>query len=191
MNDIASNPSSTWLRNYYLTRAAVSLLWIVLALSVGKASPAAGGILLIAYPAWDALANYIDGGKSGGLGRNRTQRLNFVLSLFVALVIGLTLAFDTSFSILVFGFWAIAAGLLQLIAAVKRWKVLGGQWAMILSGAQSALAGGFFVKKAIDGTQLDASVVAPYAAFGAFYFLVSAVWLAVKKWRNKGLTSST
>jgi len=67
----------------------------------------------------------------------------------------------------------------QLLTAVRRWKTNGAQWAMILSGAQSALAGLFFVKMA-GGTQVIGIVnVAPYAAFGAFYFLVSALWLSV------------
>jgi hypothetical protein len=51
---------------------------------------------------------------------------------------------------------------------------------MILSGAQSALAGVFFVKMA-GGPAVDVlTTVAPYAAFGAFYFLVSALWLTVR-----------
>jgi hypothetical protein len=63
---------------------------------------------------------------------------------------------------------------------VRRRKTYGAQWAMILSGAQSALAGALFAKMA-TGTQVDAlATVASYAAFGAFYFLVSALWLTAK-----------
>jgi hypothetical protein len=50
---------------------------------------------------------------------------------------------------------------------------------MILSGAQSALAGVFFVKMAGGTEIIGIANVAPYAAFGAFYFLVSALWLSV------------
>ncbi|RWL24488.1 MAG: hypothetical protein E5X68_17880, partial [Mesorhizobium sp.] len=67
----------------------------------------------------------------------------------------------------------------QLLTAVRRWKTNGAQWAMILSGAQSALAGLFFVKMAGGTDAIGIVNVAPYAAFGAFYFLVSAVWLSV------------
>jgi hypothetical protein len=50
---------------------------------------------------------------------------------------------------------------------------------MVLSGAQSTLAGLFFVHVAW-GTGTPSIVdVAPYAAFGAFYFAVSAIWLSV------------
>ena len=33
--------------------------------------------------------------------------------------------------------------------------------------------------------------IVPYAAFGAFYFLVSAVWLTVKEIRGGGTIAST
>lgn len=84
----------------------------------------------------------------------------------------------------VFGVWAMAAGLLQLAVAIRRWRTSAGQWAMILSGAQSALAGGFFVKQAADGVPLEVSSVTPYVAFGACYFGVSAAWLAVARSRR-------
>ena len=54
-----------------------------------------------------------------------------------------------------------------------------------LSGAQSALAGIFFVKMADGAATIDITNVAPYAAFGAFYFLVSAVWLTVSDARRR------
>ena len=56
---------------------------------------------------------------------------------------------------------------------------------MILSGAQSTLAGVFFVVQS-GGARVPGIVdVAPYAAFGAFYFLVSAVWLMVANRRHR------
>jgi len=140
--------------------------------------------LLVLYPAWDALANVLDARQSGGLRHNPAQRLNAVVSLGVAVAIGLALIFGPGAAIGVFGVWALAAGLFQLVVAVRRWRTTAGQWAMILSGAQSALAGGFFVKQATDGVPLDVSSVTPYVAFGACYFMVSAAWLAVAKWRR-------
>ena len=79
-----------------------------------------------------------------------------------------------------FGAWAIVAGLLQLVTGLRRWKSFGAQWTMVLSGAQSALAGGFFIKQSIAATVHGIADVAPYAGFGAFYFLVSALWLTVR-----------
>ncbi len=71
------------------------------------------------------------------------------------------------------------AGLSQLATGVRRWRSYGAQWAMILSGAQSALAGTHFAQLASGPETPDITAIAPYAAFGAFYFFVSAVWLLV------------
>ena len=80
-----------------------------------------------------------------------------------------------------FGFWAILAELLQLTTGVRRWKAYGAQWAMILSGAQSALAGGLFIKRSLEAVVPSVADVAPYAAVGAFYFLVSAILLTFRR----------
>jgi uncharacterized membrane protein HdeD (DUF308 family) len=85
----------------------------------------------------------------------------------------------------VFGAWAILAGLLQLGAALQRWKTTGAQWAMILSGAQSALAGAFFIFQAGQAAMPSIASVTGYAGFGAFYFLVSALWLSVGALRRR------
>ena len=52
---------------------------------------------------------------------------------------------------------------------------------MVLSGAQSAVAGGFFVVQAQQPVAAVLPTIAGYAAFGAIYFLVSALWLVVGK----------
>jgi uncharacterized membrane protein HdeD (DUF308 family) len=178
--DNAANES--WLKQYYFIRAAVSIVWVFMAFkSVGSESFA--GFLLIAYPLWDALANLIDGIRSGGFGRNRTQLFNFVVSLSVAAAICIALP-DMNHVLGVFGVWAILSGLLQLGTALRRRKMLGAQWAMILSGAQSALAGAVFIFQAQTPTVPSIATVAGYAGFGAFYFLVSAIILSFRAARR-------
>jgi ABC-type transport system involved in cytochrome bd biosynthesis fused ATPase/permease subunit len=61
-----------WLRLYYFARAAFSVLWVAAAFTLGQQTPSIAAVLLIVYPAWDALANTTDAAASGGLGRNRT-----------------------------------------------------------------------------------------------------------------------
>jgi uncharacterized membrane protein HdeD (DUF308 family) len=85
----------------------------------------------------------------------------------------------------IFGIWAILSGLFQLITGVRRWTSYGAQWAMILSGAQSGLAGAFMLSKAAGPARVGVADIAPYAAFGAFYFLVSAVSLTVSDARQR------
>lgn len=181
----APQSSTRWLQTYYFTRAAVSVAWIALAAGVGKNAPPVAAILLVAYPAWDAFANYLDAQKTGGLRANPSQGLNVAVSTITALAVVFALSSSMSTVIIVFGGWAILSGLLQLVTAVRRWKSAGAQWVMVLSGAQSALAGVFFFKMAAAETPISVITVAPYAGFGALYFLVSAIWLTVKNTRQR------
>ena len=176
--------SSQWLQTYYFTRAAVSIGWIAAAVAVGQNAPPVAAILLVAYPAWDAFANYLDAQKSGGLRSNPSQALNLAASLITAVAVAIALGSSMNAVITVFGAWAILSGLFQLATAIRRWKSAGAQWVMALSGAQSALAGVFFFKMAATAASPSIVTVAPYAAFGAFYFLVSAIWLTVKNARQ-------
>lgn len=47
----------------------------------------------------------------------------------VAVIVALTMSMNWVLG--TFGLWAIFSGILQLAAAVRRWKTNGGQWAMI------------------------------------------------------------
>jgi uncharacterized membrane protein HdeD (DUF308 family) len=176
--------STAWLESYYFTRFAVSTAWVLVAFTVAKTIPPLAAIMLVAYPAWDALANFVDAQRTGGLNRNKTQLLNFVISIITTVAVAIALGKSMNTVLGVFGVWAVLSGLFQLATAVRRWKS-GAQWAMVLSGAQSALAGIFFVKMADSAATIDITNVAPYAAFGAFYFLVSAIWLTVSDARRK------
>jgi uncharacterized membrane protein HdeD (DUF308 family) len=176
--------SSGWLKRYYIARFFFSTAWVALAFTVAKDSPALAAVMLVIYPVWDALANLVDGHHSGGLTRNKTQLLNFIVSGLTALAVGVTLGRSMGAVVVVFGVWAALSGLLQLATAVRRWKSFGAQWAMILSGAQSALAGVIFVFRAGASDISALKTVAPYAAVGAFYFLVSGIWLIVSDLRR-------
>jgi uncharacterized membrane protein HdeD (DUF308 family) len=165
------------LSRYYLVRAIVAAVWVVAAVTIGRSSATAAALLLVSYPAWDALANWFDARGSGGLRTNPTQAFNIAVSLVAAIAVAVALQLSMNVVLAVFGIWATAAGLAQLITGVRRWRTFGAQWAMILSGVQSMLAGVFFVTQAGLAKIPTIVDVAPYAAFGAFYFLVSAVLL--------------
>lgn len=168
------------LRNYYLLRAVVSAAWVAAAFTVAKSAPLAAAVLLIAYPAWDALANLIDAARGGGMARNRSQALNVAVSGVTAIAVAVVIG-NMNAVLGVFGGWAILAGLLQLATGVRRWTAFGAQWAMILSGAQSALAGGFFIRQSLGSAVPSIADIAPYAAFGALYFAISAIWLLFRR----------
>lgn len=188
MNQASMPPAGVvqehWLKRYYFARAGFSLAWVGAALGLAPGHPGLAAALLVLYPAWDALANLVDGHRSGGIAANRSQAINTAVSLAVAGAIALSLP-DMHRVLAVFGAWAILSGLLQLSTALKRWKTSGAQWAMVLSGAQSALAGAVFIYQAGAPAEPTIATVAGYAGFGAFYFLVSALALSVRSMRGK------
>jgi len=175
----AASGNEQWLKQYYFSRAAFSVLWVAAALTAGQHSFAVAAALLIIYPAWDAVANVVDAAKSGGLAINRSQAINVTASSVMTIAVILALSMSMNWVLGAFGLWAIFSGLLQLGTAVRRWKTSGGQWAMILSGGQSAVAGALFMFQAQMPQEPSISTVAGYAGVGAFYFLVSAIWLSV------------
>jgi uncharacterized membrane protein HdeD (DUF308 family) len=151
--------------------------------------PGAAAALLLVYPAWDAAANFADARRNGGLRNNLPQSLNMVASGAAAVCVAIALGTGMNAVLGVFGVWAVLSGLFQLATGVRRRKHHGAQWAMIASGAQSALAGAFFVRQATASTAPGITDVAPYAAFGAFYFFLSALWLAVSGMRRRKAAS--
>lgn len=183
--NLAENDKDDWLRRYYFVRAAFSVIWVAAALTAGRQSFSAAAALMIIYPAWDAVANLVDAALNGGLKNNRSQAINVAVSSLMTGAVIVALTMSMNWVLGVFGIWAIFSGLLQLGTAIQRWKTSGGQWAMILSGGQSAVAGAFFILQARMPEAPSIASIAGYAGFGAFYFLVSAVWLSAINMRRK------
>jgi uncharacterized membrane protein HdeD (DUF308 family) len=183
-SDSHVDTASPWLKRYYFARFAFSAIWVAAAFAVARTVPWLAAVMLVAYPAWDAIANYVDARRSGGVGRNRAQLLNVIVSSVTAVAVAVALGTSMNAVLIVFGVWAGFSGILQLATAVGRWKTTVAQWAMILSGAQSALASVFMIKMAQGAEPVGIASVAPYAAFGAFYFLVSAISLVVSDARR-------
>lgn len=177
-NTVTHTAQQQWLKTYYFARAAFAGAWLLVAIYAARHSAALAAALLLIYPAWDALANLFDGSHSGGLANNRTQAGNAIVSLAVAAGVAWALP-DMHRVLAIFGAWAILAGLLQLGTALRRWKQFGAQWAMVLSGAQSALAGAVFIFQAQKPEMPTIATVAGYAGFGAFYFLLAALQLSM------------
>lgn len=174
-----------WLKTYYYLRFGVSTIWVALAFTVANSVMPLAAVMLVAYPAWDAIANYLDASRSGGLGKNKSQMLNVIVSIVTAIAVALTLGRGMHAVLQIFGVWAALSGLFQLVTGVRRWKSYGAQWAMILSGAQSGLAAVFMLHKAAGIAPVSIADIAPYAAFGAFYFLVSAVSSTISDARRR------
>lgn len=180
-NALPSPTQHRWLKTYYYLRAAVSLLWVAAAFAVATHHAGVAAVLLVIYPLWDAIANHLDARASGGLAANRTQAINVVISVATTIAVLIAMRAGIHAVLGVYGAWAILSGLLQLGTALRRRKRYGAQWAMILSGAQSALAGGLFIVRSLRPTMPTIADIAGYAAVGAIYFLLSALWMTFSK----------
>lgn len=186
--DINHIANENRLKRYYCIRSVFSIAWVIAAFTITKNSPGTTAVLVVAYAAWDALSNYVDGQRDGGLTRNLTQLANVIVSLVVAVALMVALP-DMHQVLSVFGVWAILSGLLQLGTAIRRWKTSGGQWTMIASGLQSAAAGAFFIQQARLPAIPTIETIAGYAGFGALYFLLAALLLSLKHRRLRAVAS--
>ncbi|WDS36072.1 hypothetical protein [Pseudoxanthomonas sp.] len=173
-----------WLKRYYAARAAFSFVWVAAAFVLAPRDATIATTLLVIYPAWDAIANYLDARRSGGLSSNKTQAINILVSIATTVAVLIALPAGMHAVLAVYGAWAIVSGLLQLGTAIRR-RSYGAQWAMMLSGGQSALAGGFFIVQSLQPAMPSIANIAGYAAVGAVYFLISALWLTVSALRGR------
>jgi len=163
------------LRNLYLVRFGFAVVWAVLLFLTGSSIGPVSAALLVLYPLFDVAAAIVDLRASRSARPAVGLRVNVVLSLLTALGLGLAVASGIPAVLRVWGAWAITAGVVQLVVAVRRYR-LGGQWAMILSGGISVLAGGGFVMMA-GGPDAALTSLAGYATLGGIFFLVSALRL--------------
>lgn len=134
---------------------------------------------MLLYPTWDVAATFADLratrrlGRHTSLGATGPRYFNIVIDLATTVAVAVALQHDTPAVLQVFGAWAVLTGLIQLGLGWRRHRTVGGQWPMMLSGGQSALAGVTFVALA-HTPSLGIKNLIGYAAFGAFYFLLAA-----------------
>ena len=163
------------LRRLYFVRFAFALVWAGLVFATASSLGPAGIALLVLYPLFDVVAAVIDARSSKAPRPVLALYVNVAISLLAAAGLAVVASSGIPGVLRVWGSWAIAAGVVQLVVGVarRRW---GGQWPMILSGAISVVAGASFVLQAtMDGASLKG--LAGYATLGGVFFLVSALRL--------------
>jgi len=162
------------LRNLYFTRTVVQLLWAGVVIATAAGNPALAAGLLILYPLWDVACTVYDLRSSTRSGPPTAQYVNAVLGTLAAIGIAVTAFKSPQQAVITFGAWAFAAGLAQLAVGISRRKQLGGQWAMILSGLQSAGAGVAFILGGLHDSK-HIKDLGGYAVFGGVYFLIAGL----------------
>jgi uncharacterized membrane protein HdeD (DUF308 family) len=197
MTQATATPTTTiatpsGLRSLYLIRVVFSLIWVVLVFTTSASLKSAdtptvvAAVLLSVYPLWDVIATLLERRMAGTGSTSRVSAINVALGLAATVGMIIAVVFSTvGTALLVFGVWALLAGAVQLVTAIRRWRTVGAQWPMIISGGLSVVAGATFAATSGSATS-GLSTVAGYSAFGAFWFLVSVIALSLRTRRAKG-----
>jgi len=185
MNIDVENSPNHYLKYLYFSRFIVQSIWAALALTVFKSSDFLP-IMIACYPMLDVLFTLIEV-KAQDSGLRTSQGITILIGLCTTLVIA-ALQQKAVLILDLFGTWAILAGLMQAATGIQRRHLLGGQWAMILSGSQSTLAGIAFIVGGNAG-KYHIEDLPRYAIFGALYFLFSTLRLWLAKPKNFSLNS--
>ncbi|HEV7981056.1 hypothetical protein [Amycolatopsis sp.] len=159
------------LRRLYFVRFGFAVVWAGLLALTASDLGVAAGVLLVLYPLFDVAAAVVDARSS----RARELVLNIVVSSLAALGLAFAATSGIPAALRVWGAWAILAGVVQLVVALRR-RRLGGQWAMILSGGISTVAGASFIAGAAQDDP-SLTTLAGYAVLGGVFFLISAIRL--------------
>jgi hypothetical protein len=162
------------LRTLYYVRAAFNVIWVTLISIYASSSPDITATLLIIYPIWDVAGTIADILINRGSGSLTPQYVNLGMSAIAAIAVNIAIRQGVPQALIVFGIWAMIAGIIQLIMGLQRQKTVGGQWPIIISGGQSTIGGLSFIILAKWPT-LGIASLAGYSAFGAFYFLLAAI----------------
>ena len=171
-------PPTPALRRLHLVRAGFAAAWAVLLVVAVSTTPTIRPVtaaLLVIYPLVDVGAAVVDARHSRG--SRSVPGLSATIAISAIAAVGLAVAVGSGVPAIlqVWGVWAVVAGLVQLIVALRR-RGLGGRWAMIASGGLSALAGTWFFLQA-GAADASLGTLAGYALLGGVFFLVSALRL--------------
>lgn len=183
--DTTTDPAATAavvpvLRRVYVARFGFAIVWAGLLVLTASSLDSISSIsaltvaLLVLYPLVDLAAAVVDL-RAAEVSRPAALYVNAGLSLLAAVGLAIAVGSDLAAVLRVWGVWAVTAGIVQLLVAVGR-RRLGGQWAQVLSGGISVLAGGSFLAQA-GSSSASLGSVAGYATLGGVFFLVSAVRL--------------
>ncbi|WEK61523.1 MAG: hypothetical protein P0Y60_01810 [Candidatus Microbacterium colombiense] len=174
----ATTSLSSSLRTLYIVRVAFTLVWVALLFATGGSAGPFLTVLLIAYPLFDAGAVLWQLRARPDADRSATSEwINVVVSVLVAIALGVASTVSLAAALAIWGAWAIGAGIPQLISAIRN-RRSGGQVPQMLSGGISVFAGSAFLFQGIQGSEMIVGV-GGYAAIGAVFFAVSAIRLSI------------
>ena len=185
--EMSPNPSSVlpWL---YGIRGLLAIIWAAAFASICDSLTAGTATLLALYPVIDVVASVVDSRFEHSPAERATLWFGAATSSLAAVALAIAGTGDTGDVLHVFGVWATASGIAQIIVALgRRGPTSGGQWPMLIAGALSTFVGVVYNFEARDADpQLNDLVT--YAAAGGTFFVLQAVILA---WRRRRAAKSS
>ena len=164
------------LRRLYLIRFVFAALWAGALFSTATDKGPLLTTLVVIYPLFDAAAVWWQLRADRDTERSKvSEQVNVVVSGLVAIALGVASSVSIATALAVWGGWAVASGIPQLISA--RTRRSGGQLPQVLSGAISVLAGVAFLAQGFRGAD-SMSGAGGYAILGGVFFLVSSIRLS-------------
>lgn len=118
-----------------IASAGFACTWTVAAFHAGQHT-ATTAALLLAYPAWLALADLPDGPSNHARGSNRSLVRTMLTSLAMTLAVACCLR-DLYRVLATLGIWTILWSVLQLATDMRRWKIHGAYPALADSVSHS------------------------------------------------------
>ena len=166
------------LRVLYLVRFVFAVVWALLLFATANTAGPLLTALLVVYPLFDAAAvAWQLRATPAGEGPRASQWVNIVVSVVIAIALGVAATSSSGAALAVWGAWAIGAGVPQLVTAIRNRRT-GGQVPQMLSAAIPVLPGGAFLAQGLQGAGAIAGV-GGYALGGAVFFLISAIRLTL------------
>jgi len=168
------------LRVLYLSRVVFVGAWVLLADTLASSSQDDNnarilvGVLLVAYPVSDVLATVFE------IRANRSMTMlphyaNFAAGVLASAGLLVTAFTSVPAAMSIFGVWAILSGAAQIAVGAIRRQRFRGQWPMIISGIGSLGGAAYIGWTGTAGSALG--LLAEYAEGGAFFYLLTSLWL--------------
>jgi uncharacterized membrane protein HdeD (DUF308 family) len=163
----------------YGLRSVTTIVWVGAILLAEPSSPAGGPApgfrtLVALYPLIDAVASAID----FRVDTTRVSRVAHGLEIGIgaATAASVLLSAPNWHSLtVVIGIWGIATGVVQLLVALRRVRLVHGQIFLVISGAGSVAAGLSFTTWS-GNAHAFVSLVTQYATGGILWYVIAATW---------------